>query len=150
MDSAFSYSFFALRMWTSLITHLMRLIWEDLKALTSEKRHCLIGHFENCIWAWEEMHGLWWWAVASTTLQMWKLKARLAHIPPEWQGNPNAWTCAGAAGQVPSLLDKRHFPRGLPRCMGESEFLSLVFPGASLPAPSSPNLDWGTAFKNYL
>lgn len=36
-------------MLTSLITHLMRLIWEDLKALTSEKRHFLIGHFENCI-----------------------------------------------------------------------------------------------------
>lgn len=43
MDSTFSYSLSALRMCTSLITSLMRLIREDLKKLTSEKGHRTLG-----------------------------------------------------------------------------------------------------------
>ena len=43
MDSTFSYSLSALRMCTSLITSLMRLIREDPKKLTSEKGHRTLG-----------------------------------------------------------------------------------------------------------
>ena len=139
MDSVFSYSFFALRRWTSLITNLMRLIWEDLKALISEKGHFLIGHWRTISESERRctVSGGRLWQVPLSRYGNWGLD--FPCVPVEWQGNPNAWTWAVAAGQVPSLVGQeavfRRPPPGVWKNPDSSPWSSLVLPRQPHSAP---------------